>query len=88
MKVIQLLPVNDTTQSHDWQDSYPYNIVSAFALHPHYLDIEAAGTLRSKQKMMQFRRRQQELNTLPYSDYVAVDRVKREYMELLFDENP
>ena len=86
MKVIQLLPVNDTTQSHDWQDSYPYNIVSAFALHPHYLDIEAAGTLRSKQKMMQFRRRQQELNTLPYSDYVAVDRVKREYMELLFDE--
>ncbi len=86
MKVIQLLPVNDTTQSHDWQDSYPYNIVSAFALHPHYIDLEAAGALRSKQRMTQFRRRQQELNTLPYSDYVAVDRVKKEYLELLFGE--
>ena len=34
MKIIQLLPVNDTTNSHNWSDSYPYNIVSAFALHP------------------------------------------------------
>lgn len=86
MKVIQLLPVNDTTHSHDWQDSYPYNIVSVFALHPHYLDLEAAGTLQSKTRMTQFRRRQQELNMLPYSDYVSVDRVKQEYTKLLFDE--
>jgi 4-alpha-glucanotransferase len=86
MKVIQLLPVNDTTQNHDWQDSYPYNIISVFALHPHYLDLEAAGLLRSKDKMTQFRRRQQELNLLSYSDYVSVDRVKHEYVELLFEE--
>jgi 4-alpha-glucanotransferase len=86
MKVVQLLPVNDTTQNHDWQDSYPYNIVSVFALHPHYLDLEAAGLLRSKDKMTQFRRRQQELNLLSYSDYVSVDRVKHEYVELLFEE--
>jgi 4-alpha-glucanotransferase len=86
MKVVQLLPVNDTTQNHDWQDSYPYNIISVFALHPHYLDLEAAGLLRSKDKMTQFRRRQQELNLLSYSDYVSVDRVKHEYVELLFEE--
>ncbi|MBQ5509521.1 MAG: 4-alpha-glucanotransferase, partial [Prevotella sp.] len=86
MKVVQLLPVNDTTQNHDWQDSYPYNIISVFALHPHYLDLEAAGLLRSKDKMTQFRRRQQELNLLSYSDYVSVDRVKHEYVEMLFEE--
>ncbi len=86
MRVIQLLPVNDTTVSHHWQDSYPYNIISVFALHPHYIDLEAAGTLKSKHTMTQFRRRQQELNALPYSDYEAVDRVKQEYLLQLFEE--
>lgn len=86
MRVIQLLPVNDTTVSHHWQDSYPYNIISVFALHPHYIDLEAAGTLKSKQVMTQFRRRQQELNALPYSDYESVDRVKQEYLLQLFEE--
>ena len=86
IKVIQLLPVNDTTTDHHWHDSCPYNIVSFYALHPHYLDIEAAGVLRSKDKMTQFLRRRQELNALSVSDYEAVDRVKSEYMQLLFQE--
>ena len=86
MKVIQTLPVNDTTTDGHWHDSYPYNIVSVFALHPHYVDLEAAGTLRSKQRMTQFLRRRQELNALPYSDYEAVERVKSEYLHELFAE--
>ena len=86
MKMIQLLPVNDTTTNHQWTDSCPYNIVSFFALHPHYVDLEAAGTLRSKQKMTKFLRRRQELNALHYSDYEAVDRVKSEYLHELFEE--
>ena len=64
----------------------PYNIVSFFALHPHYVDLEAAGTLRSKAKMTQYMRRRQELNALHYSDYEAVDRVKSKYLRELFDE--
>ena len=86
MKFIQVLPVNDTTTGYGWHDSCPYNIVSAFALHPHYVDLEAAGTLRSKAQMTKFMRRRQELNALPYSDYEAVDRVKSEYLQLLFAE--
>mgnify|MGYP002623072686 FL=1 len=86
MHVVQLLPVNDTTTDGRWHDSYPYNIISTRALHPHYIDLEAAGTLRSKQAMTQFRRRKQELNALPYSDYEAVHRVKKEYLKTLFDE--
>ena len=86
MKFIQMLPVNDTTTDGHWHDSYPYNIVSVMALHPHYVDLESAGTLRSKAQMTQFQRRRQELNALSYSDYEAVDRVKNEYLQMLFDE--
>ena len=86
MKFIQLLPVNDTTTDGRWQDSFPYNIVSMFALHPHYVDLEAAGTLSSKAQMTKFLRRRQELNALAYSDYEAVERVKTEYLKLLFAE--
>ncbi len=41
LRVIQLLPVNDTVLAHAWQDSYPYNPVSVQALHPLYIDLEA-----------------------------------------------
>ena len=86
MKAIQVLPVNDTTCSGNWSDSYPYNIVSAFALHPHYLNLEALGALKSKTKMTAYHRQRQELNALGYSDYEAVDRVKRSYVDEIFAE--
>ena len=86
MKFIQTLPVCDTTTDGHWHNSYPYNITSVFALHPHYIDLEAAGTLKSKTLMTQFERRRQELNALPYSDYEAVERVKNEYLEALYEE--
>ena len=86
MKVIQILPVNDTTLSHGWTDSYPYNIVSAFALHPHYIDLEQLGALRSKGRMTAYHRQRRELNALAYSDYEAVERVKRAYVEEWFAE--
>lgn len=40
LKLIQILPINDTTSSHDWTDSYPYSAISVFALHPLYLRID------------------------------------------------
>ena len=86
MKFIQILPVNDTSVTHNWSDSYPYNIVSAFALHPQYLDLEALGTLKDKGKMTAYRRQQRELNALGYSDYEAVERVKDAYIRELFVE--
>ena len=86
MKVIQILPVNDTTASRSWSDSYPYNIVSAFALHPQYLDLQALGPLRDKKRMTAFLRQQRELNALSYTDYEAVQRVKSDYVRAVFDE--
>ena len=84
MRVIQLLPVNDTTTDGHWHDSYPYNITSCFALHPHYLDLEQLGELRDKKRLTAYRRRQRELNALQQSDYEAVDRVKNDYIKELF----
>jgi 4-alpha-glucanotransferase len=86
MKMVQVLPVNDTTTDGGWHDSYPYNIVSAFALHPHYLDLEALGSLKSKSRMTAYQRQRQELNALPYSDYEAVGRVKAAYVKEYFEE--
>lgn len=87
MKVIQTLPVNDTTTDGRWHDSYPYNITSVFALHPHYIDLDALGPLRSKQRMTHYHRQRRELNALPHSDYEAVHRVKTAYLKEYFDEN-
>ena len=86
MKVIQLLPVNDTTAACSWSDSYPYNIVSAFALHPQYIDLNAVGPLRDKKRMTAFLRQQRELNALNYTDYEAVLRVKFDYIREVFEE--
>ncbi len=41
LKLVQILPINDTTSGHDWMDSYPYSAISVFALHPIYLRIDA-----------------------------------------------
>ncbi len=86
LRVIQLLPLNDTTDTHQWGDSYPYNIMSAFDLHPHYIDLNQLPALRDKKRLTAFRRQQTELNALPYTDYEAVDRVKFDYLHALYDE--
>ena len=86
IKVIQTLPVNDTTCTRQWNDSYPYNAISVFALHPHYLNLEEAGTLNDAEAMMAYCRQKSELNALKYSDYEAVDRVKTAYLAQLYKE--
>lgn len=64
IRLIQLLPVNDTTWSRTWQDSYPYAAVSAFALHPVYIHLPAIGPVKG------YTVQQQRLD-LPEMDYEA-----------------
>lgn len=40
LRLIQVLPVNDTTVYRMWWDSYPYSCVSVHALHPLYLGLQ------------------------------------------------
>ena len=74
--VIQLLPVNDTAMTGTWEDSYPYNANSAFALNPQYIHLPSAGV----EQDAEYRALQKELNALPHVDY---ERVFKEKMRLL-----
>ena len=84
MKMIQLPPLNDTTNVQSWDD--PYTIVSCFALHPHYFDLEQLGELKDRKKMKMYLRQRRELNSLTNSDYMTVDKVKNAYINDIFEE--
>ena len=85
-KVIQILPINDTTMTHAWTDSYPYNSISIYAFHPMYADIKQMGTLKDKSAAAKFNKKQKELNGLPAMDYEAVNQTKWVYFRLIFKQ--
>ena len=79
--VIQLLPINDTTMTHTWQDSYPYNAVSSFALHPQFIHLPAAGVRQDAA----YKAKKQELEALGAIDYEAVNGAKLELLRKLYN---
>ncbi len=81
---LQLLPINDTTMTGTWTDSYPYNANSTFALHPMYLRLSELGSLKSKKRMKYFADLAAELNALPEIDYERVNNGKTEYCREIF----
>jgi 4-alpha-glucanotransferase len=76
LRLIQILPVNDTTASHTWQDSYPYAAISAFALHPLYLNLEKCAGRKYASLIKPLKKKQKELNELPELDYEQVIKIK------------
>ncbi len=72
MRLIQLLPVNDTTANHSWTDSYPYAAISAFALHPMYINLEAVAGRKHAALLKGLDKKREKLNALPEVDYEAV----------------
>ncbi|GAB3431503.1 4-alpha-glucanotransferase [Niabella aquatica] len=87
LKLIQILPVNDTTATHTWVDSYPYAAISAFALHPVYINLEAIDGKKSKEWTASLKNRRKQLNELAHIDYEAVMECKMTALQELFDEN-
>ena len=85
-RIIQILPINDTTIWHTWLDSYPYRANSIYALHPAYLHLPAVGRLRNFIEMSRFEAEAKQLNTLSAVDYEAVTKLKHEYVKQLFAE--
>ncbi len=84
-KVIQILPVNDTTTKRQWTESYPYNSISIYALHPLYFAL-SAHPLANKKLHEKFIRKAEELNALESVDYEATLALKEEYILALFAE--
>lgn len=84
MHAVQILPINDTIKTGTKSDSYPYNAISIYALHPIYCNIGALGRLKDRLKMEVFMIKQQELNSLVAVDYEAVCALKMEYLRLIY----
>jgi 4-alpha-glucanotransferase len=84
LKLIQLLPINDTSATGTWRDSYPYAAISAFALHPIYLNLAAVANAKNKKLLKELEPERQRLNALDSLDYEAVMKAKLEFLRKFF----
>ncbi len=86
MKMVQILPINETITTHNWLDSYPYKSISVTALHPIYLNLRKMGLLKDKKELKCFDKYQKELNKETHVNYPEVLAHKSRYYKLLFDQ--
>jgi 4-alpha-glucanotransferase len=87
-RVIQLLPLNDTSTIHIAADSYPYKVTSVNALHPIYLSLHRLGALRVPFRAEQYAAECRHLESLSTLDYVAVIHLKLRYFADYLTEHP
>ena len=84
LRLIQVLPINDTIATHTWLDSYPYSAISAFALHPLYLNLERATEEPQRPWLEELEPERERLNKLDAVDYEAVIRAKMAFMRRIY----
>jgi 4-alpha-glucanotransferase len=84
LKLIQILPVNDTTATHTWTDSYPYAAISVFALHPLYLNLAGVANAQNKKRLATLEPERRRLNALATVDYEAVMKAKLGFLRQVF----
>ncbi|HWR33427.1 MAG TPA: 4-alpha-glucanotransferase, partial [Chitinophagaceae bacterium] len=85
LKLIQLLPINDTTSTFSWMDSYPYSAISAFALHPLYINLWKVAGKEYADQLKSLREKQKELNDGPVVDYEEVMKYKISVLKELYE---
>ncbi len=86
LKVIQLLPVNDTIAQKNWRDSYPYAAISVFALHPLYVNLNDIAPFKDKTIQAAYNADAALLNASSEIDFEQVLHKKLYYLRLLFDQ--
>lgn len=85
-RVLQVLPINDTTSTHTWTDSYPYSAISIFALHPQFVDLRQLPPIADKKKAAEMEALRKKLNALSQIDYEQVNNAKTEYLRIIFKQ--
>jgi len=85
IKMIQLLPINDTTATKTTADSYPYSAVSAFALHPMFLNIEQVAKQYDLKLPVHFSKAGKAFNESPSLIYDEVAKLKEMAARWIFD---
>ena len=86
LKMIQILPINDTRTDDSWDNSYPYKAISTKALHPIYLNLEKMGTLKNINDIEYFNQQKEILKAKDFVDYPEVMKVKDEYFKKIFTQ--
>ena len=84
LKLIQLLPVNDTITDNTWKDSYPYSAISAFALHPIYISVKKVAGKDFASQLLVLKKKQKQLNELEAVDYEEVLKLKLSILRELY----
>ncbi|MFL5787834.1 MAG: 4-alpha-glucanotransferase, partial [Flavisolibacter sp.] len=85
LKLIQLLPVNDTSATYTWKDSYPYAAISAFALHPIYINLHKIAGKKNSSIIKSLSKKQKQLNQLAEIDYEQVIHFKINVLRELYE---
>lgn len=85
-KMIQLLPLLDTTVTRTRKDAYPYAPISTFALHPIYLDVETIARNAGVDVPEELALNILSANRAEVMNYEEVYRFKEQVMRLVFEE--
>ena len=86
LQLIQILPINDTTATHTWVDSYPYAAISVFALHPQFIHLESIAALKDKKAAKELAQLKQAFNAKDFVDYEPVMNAKWKFLKLLYQQ--
>lgn len=87
IRLVQLLPINDTVSTHSWTDTYPYGAISVFALHPMYVRLQAVGKLRDEKLAKEVDRERVALNKLKAIDYERVMKIKTKFFNAIYAQD-
>ncbi|MEY4926724.1 MAG: hypothetical protein RI894_1160 [Bacteroidota bacterium] len=84
LKMIQVLPINDTTSTHTWTDSYPYAAITIYALHPMHLNIASIGAFPSPEAAADYEAVCKTLNASDTVDYEGVMANKWRFSKVMY----
>lgn len=85
-RAIQILPINDTTMTGTWTDSYPYSSISIYAFHPMYIDLRQLPELNEETEMKAFEKQRKMLNSMSSVNYEQVNQTKKKYLQAIFQQ--
>ena len=84
LKMIQILPINDTSATFTWKDSYPYAAISAFALHPIYINLSKVAGDTYADAIIEWTTTGKNLNSKKEVDYDVIINLKLAALKKLY----
>ncbi len=86
LKMIQLLPINDTMATNSWVDTYPYNAISVMAFHPMYISVENVFNYYNQSLSPEQKEEANSINQAPQVEYEKTLNWKIDNLKALFEK--